>query len=96
MLLVARELAKVRGLSMIPILGRNNNTTQHFAKNATERRKQAVDFFNIKHHVKPNFCYLVIDDIFTTGSTVGAAADSLRSAGASNVWIAVVSRQVQS
>lgn len=42
--------------------------------------------------IDKNRRYIIIDDIFTTGSTVMAAADCLKKAGAEHVEIAVIVR----
>lgn len=93
MLLTARALARRRNWCVAPLLSRRNNTTQHFAKSAAERRRQAVGFFEIQKKPEVDRTYLIIDDIYTTGSTIKAAADCLAQAGASAIWVAVVARQ---
>jgi ComF family protein len=93
MVLVARALAKRRGWRVSPLLKRQTNATQHFAKTAVVRRKQAKHFFVVHGTIAPDVPYLVIDDIFTTGSTIEAAADCLKRAGAAEVWIGVIARQ---
>lgn len=94
MLLVAKEFGKLRGLKLSKVLVRKSNATQHFAKTAKERRKQAEGFFEIKKQLITDVPYLILDDIFTTGSTVRAAASELRAHGAADVWVAVISKQV--
>lgn len=93
MLLVAKRLSKLRGWPVKQLLRRRNNITQHFAKSATERKRQAKEFFEVSGKIDKNLTHLVIDDIFTTGSTVEAAAECLKRAGAENVYISVISRQ---
>lgn len=93
MLLVARQFAVLRDLDMVPVLARQSNATQHFAKSAAERRKQAGGFFKAKTITDPNRPHLIIDDIFTTGSTVEAAANKLQESGVKEVWVAVIARQ---
>ncbi|OYX42852.1 hypothetical protein B7Y94_02830 [Candidatus Saccharibacteria bacterium 32-49-12] len=95
MKLIAKSLAKKRGWRTEPLIARQNNTTQHFARSASERRKQAVTFFRLRTGVKINSSahYLIVDDIFTTGSTVAAAANCLKRAGAAKISVAVLARQ---
>jgi len=93
MLKIAKILAKKRSWRVERSLARRNNVTQHFAKNATKRRQQAETFFRVKRQVDPSVPYLIIDDIFTTGSTVKASADCLKRAGAVDIWVAVIARQ---
>lgn len=92
-LLIARQLAKKRGLKYLTPLSRLTSTSQ-LGKTAKERRDQASQAFGAKHRLDQSRVYLLIDDIFTTGSTVYYSAKALRDAGASDVWVAVVARQV--
>ena len=95
MLIIVRELAKLRDLETAPLLVRKNNTTQHFAPNAKARREQAKKFFEVsqKHIIKSQVNYVIVDDIFTSGATLQEAAVCLRQAGADLVSIAVIARQ---
>ena len=43
--------------------------------------------------IDPEIKYLLIDDIFTSGATVDAAAGCLRDAGAKYIDIAIIARQ---
>ena len=93
MKLVAKQLAKQAGLSVNIALVRQNNKTQHFAKSAKERREQAKSFFKISKNIDLDKPHLIVDDIFTTGATVDAAAECLREAGIKKIWVAVIARQ---
>ena len=75
------------------LLRRRTNVTQHVAATAVQRRRQAQQFFRVVGQIDDQAHYLIIDDIFTTGSTIKAAATVLRQAGARYVDIAVVARQ---
>ena len=39
--------------------------------------------------------FLLVDDVFTTGTTVSECAKVLRRAGASKVWVATVARTLK-
>ena len=95
MLLVARELAKRRKIQTTSLLERKSNQTQHFAPNREARHRQAKSFFKIsnRYEIDPEARYLLIDDIFTSGATVDAAAGCLRDAGAKYIDIAIIARQ---
>ena len=93
MQLIARYLSKSRGWPVERVLARQNNITQHFTKTASQRRKQAKTFFRSVKTPDENQTYLLIDDIYTTGSTISAAAECLAEAGAKNIAVAVISRQ---
>ncbi len=87
--LLARQLAKLRGAAYAPLLRRKTNSVQRGASR-TLRAKQAAQAFTASN------CpgrYLVIDDISTTGATLNAAAKVLLAAGASEVWVAAVAVQ---
>ena len=91
MLLVARQFARRRGLRVERPLVRQTNVTQHYARSAAERRKQAQQFFQARS-AQADVPYLILDDIFTTGSTITAAAQTLRAAGARDIRVGIVAR----
>lgn len=91
MLLIARQFARRRGLRVERPLVRQTNVTQHYARSAAERRKQAQQFFRARS-AQADVPYLILDDIFTTGSTIAAAAQTLRAAGARDIRVGIVAR----
>ena len=46
--------------------------------------------FSVKCALPPNACILLVDDIYTTGSTVDEAARCLQAAGECKVYVAAV------
>ena len=92
MLLIARELGRLRHLPVSSVLHRATSTKQ---RDATRSRRisQAKAAFTCPDSLNDQTVYLLIDDVVTTGSTMKYAAQKLRDAGAGSVWIATVSRQ---
>lgn len=89
--LLAKEFAKQRKLRFRSALVRQTVTKQLGASRA-QRIAQAKVAFKEGVTVK-KAPYLLIDDIFTTGSTMTYATKTLLTAGASEVVIAVIARQ---
>ena len=92
MSLVARDVVRIRKLTLIPLLQRNTSTTQRDADRRL-REKQAQEAFRVVGDIDPDRPYLIIDDIATTGATLRHAAETLRRAGARTIWVAAVARQ---
>ena len=91
MKLVAQALAKERHLLVQSIIKRINNQAQHSA-NRAKRLEQTRSAFELENRSVPERI-LLIDDIYTTGTTVQTIAKLLRQAGAKEVWLAIVARQ---
>jgi ComF family protein len=91
--LITQYLAYMRGLKVDKrVISRKDTKTQHSA-NRADRIKQAVGAFQITGNVSSDHPYLVIDDVYTTGSTIKGVTRLLSLAGARNVWVAIVARQ---
>lgn len=89
--LIAKDFAKRRGYSFEQTLLRNTNVHQ-LGASRRQRRENARQTFSTKLSVK-NTRYLLIDDIYTTGSTLEYASKALLEGGASEVMVAVIARQ---
>ena len=90
-LLIARHLAKTKGLRMDQVIERKTSAKQRGA-NRLERIAQAKQAFRLRLDVQSGKPYLLIDDVVTTGATLKYAAKLLKDAGATDVWVAVVAR----
>lgn len=83
-------LCKKTGLTVERALMRVNNSVQVGA-DIEKRRKQAAEAYGAVG-VEPNKRYLLVDDVWTTGSSMLAACDVMRAAGSKNLAIAVIAR----
>jgi ComF family protein len=91
-LLIAKQVARSRKLRVRRLLRRATTTKQREA-GRTQRIAQAKAAFIVSGAIDSSVPYLLIDDIVTTGATVYYAAESLRRAGATQIWVAVIARQ---
>lgn len=85
-------LCKKTGLSIERALVRINNSVQVGA-NTEMRRRQAAEAYRAIN-VDVDKKYLLVDDVWTTGSSMMAACDVMRAAGSKNLAIAVIARSV--
>ncbi|MEI6228507.1 MAG: hypothetical protein WCP11_00545 [Candidatus Saccharibacteria bacterium] len=93
MLLIARYVARCRGLHCQRLLRRVTDTKQRQA-GARQRQAQASQAFMVDGAIDSGKIYLLLDDVVTTGATITYASRSLVRAGAKNVWVAVIARQM--
>ncbi len=89
--LIVKEFAKLRGLSVATPLVRENMATLHFL-GLTERQTLAPTLFSLRPGSVPK-TVLLVDDILTTGTTLGVAASLLRQAGVEQLYGVVIARQ---
>ncbi len=88
--LIARAFAKEKGLNYAETLSRQTSTTQRGA-GRRDRLSQAKLAFEVDRAISG--VVVLVDDVFTTGATLHYAAEKAREAGASDVWIAIISRE---
>lgn len=83
-------VAKRTGQPVSRVLVRNKNTVQVGASRELrcEQAKEAYRAVN----VNPDMNYLLLDDVWTTGSSMMAAMQKLREAGAKKIGIVVIAR----
>ena len=88
--LLATGLAKRLGLPLMALLVKEHRTLPQAGLSARERRENLRGAFHLIRSGKGKV--LLIDDIFTTGSTVEACAHTLKSGGYKEVFVLTVAR----
>ncbi|MCC7251384.1 ComF family protein [Hyphomicrobium sp.] len=87
--ILASEVARLTGLGYEPLLlARTRSTSSQVGLSRGERRRNVAGAFAVPPRLEARVRgqrILLIDDVITTGSTVGACARALRRAGAARV-----------
>ena len=86
---LVKKLAKRRGWRWEKGLVRRNSSVQVGA-DTKSRQKQAREAYMMAKEVDANGVYMLVDDIWTTGASMMAAAEVLRKAGGKRIMAAVV------
>ncbi len=89
--LIARELSKITGWPIESGLVRSRDTRSQVGLHPEERLANVRDAFAWEGEVVPPRV-LLIDDVCTTGATLGQCADALTRAGAQQVYAATAAR----
>jgi ComF family protein len=93
--LIARVIARAGRLPVrADLLMRTKQTERHRAGlDARDRARSVAGAFRVaRPHAVSNLTILLVDDVFTTGSTLSAAAQALLDAGATRVSVMTVAR----
>jgi ComF family protein len=90
---LARLVAREWGLPVEALLARSRSIPSQRGLTRTERRRNVRGAF-VTATGAPTSVVLV-DDVYTTGATVGAAATELRRAGARSVYVATFARAMR-
>jgi predicted amidophosphoribosyltransferase len=88
-LLIARRLAKLRQYKVSRLLVREKDTVQVGA-NREARMVQAPNAYRVEGKIRPDATYLLIDDVWTTGSSMKAAIKKLQHTGASKITVGIL------
>jgi ComF family protein len=91
---LAKELARVWGLEAAPLLARTRPVARQTGLPRDERRRNVRGAFAPATASMPSRVILV-DDVFTTGATVAAAASALRAGRAHRVEVVTFARAVR-
>ncbi len=90
--LYARMLGEMLELPVFPkALIRVENTRPQKELNDAERKNNLKKAFKCRESIVQSKCILLVDDIYTTGSTIDAAAKELKNAGVEKVFFICVS-----
>jgi ComF family protein len=90
--LLAGALAKATGRrAPVGLLSRTRETQRQVGLSEAERAHNVAEAFTAALPVKGQ-SLLLLDDVFTTGSTARAAAEALRQAGAAHVEVLAIAR----
>lgn len=85
--LLAKELGKLLAIPVdTGLLVRVRDTKPQKTLNDTERKNNLKEAFKTTQNIVQLNHILVVDDIYTTGSTLDAAAEALTDAGANGVY----------
>jgi ComF family protein len=89
--LIARSFSRVTGAKLDLSLQRSRATVAQFGLSKSARQENVADAFALdRSSIKPSDLVLLIDDIYTTGATVRAAALALRAVDLYVYGVAVV------
>ena len=90
--IIAEQIGKRVGISVVSdILVRRINTDPQKKLNHSERKQNLKHAFILKSELKKVKTVLLVDDIYTTGNTMDAAAKVLKSGGAEKVYFLTIS-----
>ncbi|MBI5085735.1 MAG: ComF family protein [Acidobacteria bacterium] len=89
--LLAKELTRRTGIPTEPLLRRRRHTAAQAGLSSAQRRANVAGAFTAGSDAQGRRL-LLVDDVFTTGATVNAAATALKRAGAARVAILTLAR----
>jgi predicted amidophosphoribosyltransferase len=90
---LAQRLARRWGLELVPALARDRSVPRQRGLSRPQRRRNVRDAFRAVGPLPAGI--ILVDDVYTTGATVSAAAAALRVAGARTVHVATFARAVR-
>ena len=90
---LAAELARRWELPLLPLLHRTRSVARQRGLSLGERRRNVARAFVARG--RPPRRVALVDDVYTTGATVSAAASALRSAGARRVEVVTLARAIR-
>jgi len=93
--LIASHLARTIGAPFDPrVLCRVRNGTPQAALPLPARARNVAAVFRVRSGADPPARVLLVDDVYTSGATVRAAAGALKCEGADHIVVVTVARTV--
>lgn len=89
--LLGKAIARARGIPIANILRRRESTRAQAGLSNAQRRENVAGVFRARRKV-PGLRILLVDDVMTTGATLGACARALKKAGAKSVSVLALAR----
>lgn len=83
--MIARVIKKKLSLEMVDVLERKKETRSQVGLNREDRRQNIKNAFEVKRIELPERI-LLVDDVWTTGSTMKAGFKILKKSGVKEVW----------
>ena len=90
---LARELGRRWALPVEPLLARGGRSRRQRGLSLKERRRNVAGVFRPGRNAPSKVA--LVDDVYTSGTTVNAAASALRKAGARRVEVVTFARAVR-
>lgn len=91
--LLAKCLAERLNLELVDVLKQNRETKDQSKLPAADRKINVKEVYSAKRDILPGNCrILLVDDVFTTGSTINECTKVLKSAGAKSVKVVTIAR----
>ena len=88
---LARQLVRVSGVQMKTVIKRVNNTTQVGASE-TERKQQAKKAYMVDGKNDREAQYILVDDVWTTGSSMLEATKRMREKGITKIGAMIIAK----
>lgn len=92
--LIAKYISANLSIPYVDALKRTKKTLKQSEQSKEERRKNLKDAFSVKSSAEKiiNSSVLLVDDIYTTGSTVDECSKALVNYGAAKVYVVTIAR----
>lgn len=95
--LLARHLSDGSGIPVMDVLRRTRNTVSQTTLSGRERRENVEKVFVLDPDWYPHQgrCYVLVDDVRTTGATLGACAEALSAANPAMIGVLTFALDMQ-